>query len=124
MHELLFWLYLLNLVLMILHEMDSAYWKEWVLFGLPGGIGGFLLIHVPLWGGTLYGLVLLDREVLEGLILSLIVSLAGILGFGIHTYFLHQGRDEFNTLVSKGILWAMLVMSVAQLIVTFSIILS
>jgi hypothetical protein len=58
------------------------------------------------------------------LILSLIVGLAGILGFGIHTYFLRRGHDEFNTLVSRGILWAMLVTSVAQLMVTLSVMLS
>ena len=121
MHEFLFWLYLLNLVLLILHEMDSAYWKEWVLFGLPGDIGGFLLTHFPLWGIGLYGLVLIDRETLAGLILSLVVSLAGIFAFVIHTYFLHQGRSEFNAPVSKLILWATLILSVAQVMVTLGL---
>jgi hypothetical protein len=45
MIELLFWLYFINLALLILHEMDSAYGKEWDLFRLQGG---FLLIHPPL----------------------------------------------------------------------------
>jgi hypothetical protein len=124
MHELLFWLYLLNLVLLILHEMDSAYWKEWLLFGLPGDIGGFLLIHIPLLAVGLYGLVLVYREVLTGWILSLVFSLGGIFAFCIHTYFLRQGRSEFNTPVSKGVLWATLVMSVAQLMVTLNLLLS
>lgn len=65
MVEFLFWLYLLNLTLLILHEMDSAYWKEWDLFRLPGGVGGFLLIHLPLWIAGLYGLVLV-REARAG----------------------------------------------------------
>ena len=34
MFELLFWLYLVNAVLLITHEIDSAYWKEWELFKL------------------------------------------------------------------------------------------
>jgi len=33
----LFWIYLTNSVLLINQEIDSAYWKEWKLFGLPGG---------------------------------------------------------------------------------------
>ena len=51
MTQLLFWLYIVNLTLLILHEMDSAYWKEWQLFHLPGGVGGFLLIHLPQMSG-------------------------------------------------------------------------
>ena len=31
-------LYLANTALLIAHEIDSAYWKEWELFHLPGGI--------------------------------------------------------------------------------------
>ena len=45
----LFWIYLVNVVLLILHEKDSTYWKEWNLFHLPGGLTGFLLIHFPLY---------------------------------------------------------------------------
>lgn len=48
MSELLFWLYLTNSVLLIVHEMDSVYWKEWDLFGLGGGVSGFLVLHFPL----------------------------------------------------------------------------
>jgi hypothetical protein len=47
MFELLLWLYLVNAVLLINHEIDSAYWKEWELFKLPGSISGFL---IEKWG--------------------------------------------------------------------------
>ncbi len=57
MPDLLLWLYLTNAVLLINHEIDSAYWKEWELFRLPGGIAGFLLLHFPLLFIVLYGLV-------------------------------------------------------------------
>ena len=29
MEDTLFWLYLVNAVILIVHEIDSAYWKEW-----------------------------------------------------------------------------------------------
>ena len=78
MGELLFWIYLINAVLLINHEIDSAYWKEWDLFGLPGGITGFLLIHFPLLFLILYGLVLVYQLTIAGLILSLALSLGGV----------------------------------------------
>jgi hypothetical protein len=38
MWHLLFWVYLVNAVLVINHESDSVCWKEWEHFRLPGGI--------------------------------------------------------------------------------------
>jgi hypothetical protein len=116
--QIVFWLYLVNTVLLILHEMDSAYWKEWDLFRLPGGIGGFLLIHFPLYLAGLYGLVLVSQGASAGLILSLIIGAAGIFAFGIHTFFLRKGRPEFNTQISKGILGLLLIVSIAQIAAT------
>ena len=118
--QIVFWIYLVNCVLLILHEMDSAYWKEWDLFRLPGGIGGFLLIHFPLYVAGLYGLVLLSQGTSTGLILSLVVGAAGVFAFCIHTYFLHKGRPEFNTRVSKGILGLLLIVSTAQIAATIA----
>jgi len=118
MTDLLLWLYLANAVLLINHEIDSAYWKEWELFRLPGGITGFLLLHFPLIFIVLYGLVLLAKGSFWGLVFSLILCFGGIFAFGIHTYFLKKGRDEFNSPVSKVILVLTLVTSICQLNVT------
>ncbi|MGB7540190.1 MAG: DUF6713 family protein [Anaerolineales bacterium] len=118
--QIVFWIYLVNCVLLILHEMDSAYWKEWDLFRLQGGIGEFLLIHFPLYLAGLYGLVLLSQGAFAGLILSLVLAAAGIFAFCIHTYFLRQGRPEFNTRVSKGILGLLLIVSIAQIAATIA----
>ena len=118
--ELAFWLYLINATLLIIHEIDSAYWKEWELFHLPGGVTGFLLLHFPLLWLTLYGLVLVDRGAMGGQIPSLVLSLAGIFAFSIHTYFVRQGREQFKTPVSLSILWGTLLTSLAQLGVTLA----
>ena len=118
MADFLFWLYLCNSVLLINHEIDSAYWKEWELFKIPGGITGFLLIHFPLLLFVLYGLILVSRHSLAGLIFSLFLCFGGIFAFAIHTYFLKKGRDEFNKPISKFILAATLIVSIVQLAVT------
>jgi len=118
MTEVLFWLYLTNAVLLINHEIDSAYWKEWELFGLPGDIGGFLLLHFPLLFIILYGMAAAAGQRPSALWFSLLLSAGGILAYGIHTYFLKQGRHEFDHPVSKLILWATLIVSLVQLAVT------
>jgi hypothetical protein len=122
MADFLFWLYLSNSVLLINHEIDSAYWKEWELFKLPGGITGFLLIHFPLLLFVLYGLILVSRQTFSGMIFSLILCFGGIFAFSIHTYFLKNGRKEFDKPISKLILVATLIVSIVQLIVTIYLI--
>ena len=118
MAEMLFWVYLVNAVLLINHEIDSAYWKEWDLFGTPGGITGFLLIHFPALFLFLYGLVLVYQGATAGLIVSLILSLSGLFAFTIHTYFIRRGREEFATPISRIILIATLFVSLIQLFIT------
>jgi Family of unknown function (DUF6713) len=121
MEEILFWLCLANTLTLIVHEIDSAYWKEWELFYLPGGEAGFLLLHFPLLFLVLYGLILVGRSAPGGLILSLILCGGGLFAFSIHTFFIRRGHPEFKTPTSQGILWATLLLSLAQLAVTIVI---
>lgn len=117
MWEILFWAYLVNSVLLIDHEIDSAYWREWDLLKLPGGITGFLIIHIPLIFLVLYGLVLVFQRLLAGLIFSLILSFAGLFAFAVHAFFLRQGRQEFNTPISLLLLIGILAVSMIQAVI-------
>ena len=123
MNEILFWIYLANAILLINHEIDSAYWKEWDLFRLPGGISGFLLIHFPLLFLVLYGLVQVYQGSFSGLVFSLALSIAGIFAFSIHLFFIKRGRNEFKTPVSLFILSATLLVSIVQGTVTMALLL-
>lgn len=120
MPDTLFWIYLVNSVLLINHEIDSAYWKEWDLFKLPGGINGFLILHFPLIVFILYGLILVFQHTFAGLIFSLILSFAGIFAFTIHMVFIKKGRNEFKTPISLFILIATLLVSITQLVITIN----
>jgi len=122
--KVLFWFYLTNAILLILHEIDSAFWKEWELFKLPGGISGFLIMHFPLLFLILYGLVLVSEQTFLGLIVSLILSAGGIFAFCIHTAFIRRGRHEFNTPISRFILTLMLGVSTIQAAVTIYLLLA
>jgi hypothetical protein len=118
MYEILLGIYILNATLLIVHEVDSAYWKEWELFKLPGGEGFFLILHIFLFILVLLGLVWLDQRNTAGLIISLILSLAGITAFTIHSWFIRKGHQEFNTRISQFILISTLLVSIFQLIYT------
>ena len=114
MLEILFWIYLINSVLLINHEIDSAYWKEWDIFKLPGGVTGFMIIHLFLIFFVLYGLIMVFQQSFTGLIFSLLLSLSGMFAFTIHIFFIKKGRSEFNTPISIFILTATLIVSIIQ----------
>jgi len=120
--DAMFWFYFVNAILLIIHEIDSAYWKEWELFKLRGEITGFLIIHFPLIGAILFGLVAITQWYVVGIVFSYILCVGGLFAFTIHTYFLKKGKEEFNSPISIAILIAILVVSVIQLALTFLVI--
>ena len=123
MSDALFWIYLLNAVVLIVHEIDSAYQKEWELFRLPGGVTGFLLLHFPILLFVLYGLVLVREGSTSGLLCSLILAGAGIFAFSIHSWFIYRDRDEFTSFLSRTILYMTLLLSIIQAAITMVILL-
>ena len=114
MQNWLIMVYLVNATLLIVHEIDSAYWQEWKLFKLPGGLALFLCLHIPLVLLVLLGLLLLAWGSYAGLVISGILGLAGIFAFIIHMVFIARGRPEFKVPVSIAILLATLICSVLQ----------
>ncbi len=107
-------LYLLNCALVFTHQIDSAYWKEWELFHIPGGIQLNLVLNFMLLIVALAGFSLLLQGSGTGYVFALLLSAGGILAFGIHSVFLLNGSRAFRLPVSIGVLAATLVVSVAQ----------
>ncbi|MBA4387075.1 MAG: hypothetical protein C0404_03780 [Verrucomicrobia bacterium] len=125
--DILVWLYMTSAVLLILHEMDSAYWKEWNLFKRSNDpstdtrdLGGFLIFHIPLLFLALWGLLKLHEGTKAGLIVSLVFAATGLFAFVFHMVFLKKGRPEFRAPVSICILCATLLVSIAQLCLTIA----
>ncbi len=112
METLFLWIYIITLALLINHEIDSAYWNEWKLFNLKGGVDGFLWVHIPLWIISLWGLTEIHAGTMAGMIVALIVSTAGIGCFSIHSWFISKGHKEFTTAISRFHLWAILIFSI------------
>jgi hypothetical protein len=121
--ELLFWIYLANAILLINHEIDSAYWQEWKLIKPNDkyGIKGFLIIHFPMLFAILYGLTLIDKGLWAGLIFSLLLSAGGIFAFFFHFHYLRKGQQEFNNWLSKTIITAAFILSIFQIALTITL---
>jgi hypothetical protein len=120
MVSLIVWAYILNSTLIIVHEIDSAYWKEWELFHLPGGIAGFLLLHVPLVMLLMYGVIEVQLGSSFGYLINLIVTFGGLFAFLIHSYFIQTGNLQFKTTISQAFLYAVLVISILQFYLIFT----
>jgi hypothetical protein len=112
----------INSILIINHEIDSAYWKEWKLFKIPGGITTFLILHFPILLLILYGLVLVYSKSIWGLVVSIFVGGGGLFALVIHTYFIKKGHDEFRKPISIFILVSIGIVSIAQLILSIYLI--
>ena len=107
-------LYLINFALLFTHEIDSAFWREWELFHLPGGIQGFLIANFLLLVVALYGFKKLLSGEKSGHVFSLILAGGGIFAFIIHSYFILTGHGEFTLPVSLGLLFSTLIVSAVQ----------
>ncbi|WP_447906964.1 DUF6713 family protein [Stenotrophomonas geniculata] len=98
--------YLATLLALILHQIDAAFWQEWTMFHVPGGIQGFLLFNLFAVGAVLWGYrhALLGTSTARGYAL-----VCGALGIGtalIHLAFALLGRSEFHLPLSIIVLLA------------------
>ena len=110
-HEVL---YLANSVLLFIHEEDSAYWREWELFGLPGGIQSFLAIDIVLIVIGLIGFRYVRLKQKVGMWFALLQAACGVLAFGLHEWFIWKGHPEFTLPMSQAVLILTFVVSITQ----------
>ena len=87
--------YILNAMLLLLHEIESAYEKEWEILKLPGKITGFLLMHIPIILLLFWGLIEIYNHTAAGMIIG-----GGLIPFAVHKLLVK--RDEsFNRTTSN-----------------------
>lgn len=107
-------LYLFNFALLFTHEIDSAFWREWELFGVPGGIQSFLLLNFLLLLLALYGFKQLLGGAKSGHGFSLLLAGAGVFAFSVHSCFILRGHKEFTLPASSILLMFILITSLLQ----------
>jgi hypothetical protein len=114
-------LYLVNLALLATHQVDAAYWHEWEVFGIPGGISMFLTVNVVAvlvlaWG---LGAVAAKRRGARGAAIG--CAAVGLATVAIHGGFLIRDPIAFWSPPSLIVLVGILVVSGAQLVLASTI---
>ncbi len=107
-------LYVANAALLVVHEIDSAYWREWDLFRLPGGRPAFLAVHVVLAAAVVWGYGRLVLGARAGVVLSLALAIAALAAAAIHGALLASGAPEFRSGASVAVLAGAFALSAAQ----------
>jgi len=97
--------YILNATLLILHEIESGYEKEWEILKLPGEITGFLILHIPIIFILLYGVLEINLLSNIGFIMGIITGLGGIIPFLVHKKIVKK-KESFNLLISNIIIYS------------------
>lgn len=107
---------LTTLLALILHQIDAAFWQEWDMFHVPGGIQGFLVFNLLAVGFLLHGYrqVLLVRP--SARIYAAVCGGTGVATAAIHAGFAAIGRDEFHLPLSVLVLLVCLVAGTGVLV--------
>jgi hypothetical protein len=108
-------LYVVQLSLLATHQVDAAYWHEWDVFGVPGGITFFLVFNLAAVVLLATGLVLVASGHPRARLGVLACAGTGLVTCALHAVFLALDPVAFWTLPSLGILAAILVTAAAQL---------
>jgi hypothetical protein len=97
---MLVFIYILNVTLLLLHEIESGYEKEWEILKLPGKITGFLLLHIPIIFMFFYGLYCIIHYPETKTIISIIIGASGFIPFFVHKIIVNK-KEYFNKPISK-----------------------
>ena len=96
--------YFWTMLLLILHQIDAAYWHEWEMFHVPGGIQGFLVFNLAAIAVVLVGY----RHVLLGTRRApWYAGICAALGIGtalIHAGFALAGLEQFHLPLSMAVI--------------------
>ncbi len=108
------WLYLANAVVLLVHQMDAAYWQEWQLFHLPGGLTLYLVLNLPIVLLVLagYGAVAARRS--SAVAYSWGLAAAGLFAVAFHAAYLLAGHTAFRAPASLALLADTALLSGAQ----------
>ena len=111
-------IYILTLSLLVTHQIDAAYWKEWELFLVPGEIQFFDIFNLAVIPVLLVGFKSVVLMKKSGYYYSYFLSSLGLLTFLIHSGFYWNGYRQFTLPVSLAVIILCAVSAVIQLIVT------
>lgn len=104
-------LYIINTILLLLHEIESAYEQEWKLLKLPIGITGFLVLHVPIIFLLLYGLIEINNNIYIGYWFGVITGIGGLMPYIVHKIIV-KTANNFNLVISNIVIYLNVVIGI------------
>jgi hypothetical protein len=107
-------IYVTNLSLLATHQVDAAFWHEWEVFGVPGGLTFFLVFNIAAVFALAMGLVLVAKDDPKSRLCEHACAGVGAFTACIHAIFLYFDRHAFWSASSLLILAAIACASVAQ----------
>jgi hypothetical protein len=102
---------------LLLHEIESAYAKEWEILKLPGKISGFLFLHIPIILVLFWGAVEIDRQSLSGLVIAIIAGVGGLIPFAVHKIIVKK-KGYFELPISNCIIYLNILTGLATVILS------
>ncbi len=106
-------LYGLDVALLATHQVDASYWREWDVFGVPGGIAFFLVFNTVAVGALLAGFALVLLEHARWRAAAYACAATGLVTCLIHAVFLHRDRVAFWSAPSLIVLASIAICSIA-----------
>lgn len=110
---------ILNLTLLITHQVDAAYWHEWEMFSIPGGIQFFDIFNFVIFLGLLGCFSAIVQRKPSGFASSIVIATVSGIVLPIHAAFALAGFSEFNLPVSIAAIVGTFAASVWQILLTF-----
>jgi len=113
---MLVFFYILNTTILILHEIESGYEKEWEILKLPVRLTGFLLIHIPILFLFLYGFYSIIQYPETGGIIAILAGSTGLLPFLVHKVIVKRA-GHFDRAISNSLIFGNVVSGVVLIVV-------
>ena len=109
---------MLNVALVFTHQVDAAYWREWEMFGLPGGIQLFNVFNLVIFFVVLVCLVTVLGRRTSGFRNSLVIATLSGVVLPIHAAFALAGHEQFHLPFSIALILGTFLASVLQVALT------
>ncbi|UXI70305.1 DUF6713 family protein [Tahibacter amnicola] len=109
----------LDMALVFAHQGDAAYWHEWEMFHLPGGIQAFDVFNVVIFATVLMLFIPVVQRRPEGYKCSMAIAALCATVLPIHVGFALAGFDQFHLPVSLFLIGASFVAAITHAVVTW-----
>lgn len=109
--------YLVNAVLLLTHELESAAVHEWEILGLPGGNDGFMLMHLPIFALLLAGAAMIENGGAAGRALGVVAGLGGVAPLLVHKVFCRR-PGVFASALSNAVIFLNAASGIALTVLT------